>query len=190
METFSALLAHNAGNSPVIGEFPSQRPVTRSFGAFFDLRLNKRLSKQSKRRWFETPSRSLWRHCNVVENSGQYQTLKCRFDRRNIAKMCKMNAFVSKLLSINALWPNDAIWRHKCASTLAHVMACGLTARRQIAWLMMNFCQRYSVAFSSDQFERKLSWYQPVKWVERYTCKLLRHPRGEWVNWKKWCLNV
>ena len=29
------------------GEFPSQRPVTRSFGVFFDLRLNKRLSKQS-----------------------------------------------------------------------------------------------------------------------------------------------
>ena len=26
--------------------------------------LNKRLSKQSIRRWFETPSCSLWRHCN------------------------------------------------------------------------------------------------------------------------------
>ena len=28
---------------------PSQRPLTRSFGVFFDLRLNKRLSKQSRR---------------------------------------------------------------------------------------------------------------------------------------------
>ena len=37
------------------GEFPSQRPVTRSFDAFFDLRLNKRFSKPSRRRWFETP---------------------------------------------------------------------------------------------------------------------------------------
>ena len=46
------------------GEFPSQRPVTRSFDVFFDLRLNKRLSKQSRRRWFEIPSRSLWHHCN------------------------------------------------------------------------------------------------------------------------------
>ena len=46
------------------GEFPSQKPVTRSFGAFFDLRLNKRLSKPSTRWWFETPSRSLWRQCN------------------------------------------------------------------------------------------------------------------------------
>ena len=46
METFSALLAICVGNSPVPGEFPTQRPVTRSFDVFFDLRLNKRLSKQ------------------------------------------------------------------------------------------------------------------------------------------------
>ena len=47
------------------GEFPAQRPVTRSFDVSFDLRLNKRLSKQSWRWWSETPSRPLWRHCNV-----------------------------------------------------------------------------------------------------------------------------
>ena len=47
METFSALLAICAGNSPVPSEFPTQRPVTRSFYVFFDLPLNKRLSKQS-----------------------------------------------------------------------------------------------------------------------------------------------
>ena len=50
------------GISPVTGEFPSQWPVTRSFDCFCDLRLN---SKQLTRRWFETASRSLWRHCNV-----------------------------------------------------------------------------------------------------------------------------
>ena len=47
METFSALLAICARNSTVTGEFPSERPVTQSFDVFFDLRLNKRLSKQS-----------------------------------------------------------------------------------------------------------------------------------------------
>ena len=47
METSSALLALCVGNSPVTGEFSAQRPVTRSFVVFFDLRLNKRLSKQS-----------------------------------------------------------------------------------------------------------------------------------------------
>ena len=54
METFSALLAIFAGNSPVPGEFPTQRPVTRSFDVYFDLRPNKRLSKQSWGWWFET----------------------------------------------------------------------------------------------------------------------------------------
>ena len=43
METFSALLAICAGNSPLNDEFPPQRPVTLSFEVFFDLRLNKRL---------------------------------------------------------------------------------------------------------------------------------------------------
>ena len=54
------------GELPVTGEFPSQRPVTRKFCVFFDLRLNKRLSKQSLSWWFETSSHSLWRHCNGV----------------------------------------------------------------------------------------------------------------------------
>ena len=65
METFSALLAICAGNSPVPGEFPTQRPVTRSFDVYFDLRPDKRLSKQSWGWWFETLSHSLWRHRNV-----------------------------------------------------------------------------------------------------------------------------
>ena len=64
IETFSALLAICAGNSPVPGEFPAQRPVTRSFDVFFDLCLNKRLSKQSWGWWFETLSCPLWRHRN------------------------------------------------------------------------------------------------------------------------------
>ena len=50
------------GNPPVTGGFPHKRPVTRGF----DLRLNKGLSIQSRIRWFETPSRSLLRHCNDV----------------------------------------------------------------------------------------------------------------------------
>ena len=66
IKTLSALLAHCAGNSPVTGEVPSQMPVTRSFDVFF-VHLNKRLGKQSWRRWFEMPSRSLWRHCNALD---------------------------------------------------------------------------------------------------------------------------
>ena len=55
METFSALLAICAGNSPFTGEFRAQRPVTRSFDVFFDLYPTKRLSKQSWGWWFGTP---------------------------------------------------------------------------------------------------------------------------------------
>ena len=84
-------------NLPVTGEFPSQMPVTPSFDVlvglkifffisqsensttaistphdvFFDLRLNKRLSKQSWGWWAETPSSPLWRHCNEQH---------CKFD--------------------------------------------------------------------------------------------------------------
>ena len=65
METFSALLAICAGNSPVPGEFPTQRPVTRSFDVYFDLPPNKRLSKQWRGWQFETLSPPLWRHRNV-----------------------------------------------------------------------------------------------------------------------------
>ena len=66
METFSGLLALCAGNSPVTREFPSQMPVTRSFDIFFDVRLDKRSSTLSMRRWFETPFCSIGRHCNDV----------------------------------------------------------------------------------------------------------------------------
>ena len=64
MDTFYALLTICAGNSPVPGEFPTQRPVTRSFDVFFDLRPNRWLSKQWWDWWFETPSSPLWRHRN------------------------------------------------------------------------------------------------------------------------------
>ena len=94
METFYALLALCAGNSPITGEFLAQRPVTRSFDVFFDLRLNKRLSKHSWGWWSDTPPRSLWlpvmyleyastwrdsgaivagaKFCNVMSNNNQF----------------------------------------------------------------------------------------------------------------------
>ena len=63
-----------------------KRTVMRSFDVFFDLRLNIRLSNQSWRRWFETPSRSLWplwRHSNDFMkplwhgNAHRYTRLLC-----------------------------------------------------------------------------------------------------------------
>ena len=70
LSTFSASLAFVRGihRSP---EFPAQRQVTWSFEVFFDMRLNKRLSKQSQGWWFETFSRPLWRHCDVEQCNGR-----------------------------------------------------------------------------------------------------------------------
>ena len=73
METFFALQAFYAGNSTVTGGFSSQRTVTRGFNVFFDLRLNKQLSKQSWGWRFETSPHSLWRHCN----GALYDNMRC-----------------------------------------------------------------------------------------------------------------
>ena len=70
METVSALLALCVGNSPVTGY------GTQSFDVFFDLRLNKRFSKQSWCWWFKTPSHSLWRHRNDKNAHGQQDAKK------------------------------------------------------------------------------------------------------------------
>ena len=57
--------------------------ASESFDVFFDMRPNNRLSKQPWGWWFETPSRSLWRHCNMEDT------------RRNIMNLfCAVSAFV------------------------------------------------------------------------------------------------
>ena len=82
METFSALLAICAGNSPVPDEFPTQRPVMRSFDVFLDLRLNKRLSKQSWGWWFEIA------HYDVTVMDVIF---KCIFSNENILISIKIS---------------------------------------------------------------------------------------------------
>ena len=86
---FRVLLAICAGNSPVPGEFPAQRPVTQSFGAFFDLRLNKRLSKQSWGWWFEALSHPLWRHLN---DAWEYYTIVVSGNAESISLLWRHNA--------------------------------------------------------------------------------------------------
>ena len=75
------------GIHPVPGEYPAQRPVTRSFGVFFDLRLNKRLSKQSRGWWFETLPCPLWRHGNDRRCGGsggcRCGNPRCRYRRQS-----------------------------------------------------------------------------------------------------------
>ena len=107
METFSALLVLCTGNSPVTGEFPTQRPVMRGFNVFFDLRLNKWLSKQSWGWWFETPSRPLWRYCNAEFQP--WASVFFRITQRPPRYFC-MYALVSRIVYLPSMNSYGFIW--------------------------------------------------------------------------------
>ena len=112
---FSAILAICAGNSPVPGEFPAQRPVTLSFDVFFDLRLNKRLRKHLWGWWFETSSRPLWRHCDAngfdiiscVLNLLTFLTWKCLSEMRKSEKRSWAPIQGQYLVPICDRWSSD-----------------------------------------------------------------------------------
>ena len=88
-------------------EFPTQRPVIRSFDVFFDLRLNKQLSKQPWSWWFEMPSWSLWRQCNEKSESRQSKDDSAYRGQPDIFK---------------SLRPNDYIWCSRIWSILVELM--------------------------------------------------------------------
>ena len=146
METFSALLAICAENSPVTGEFPAQRPMTQNFDVLFDLRLNKRLRKQSWGWWFETPSRPLWRcrnvftraytHSAIIRNSRYviFAHILQFYDKYPVVngkKRCQQSAFILIiaiiqfliLIMINLL--SNVWWQHICCNNRrTFVQAC------------------------------------------------------------------
>ena len=118
IETFSALLVICA-NSSVTGEFPTQRPMTRSIEVFFDLRPNKLLSKQSWGWWFDTPSRPLWHQCDVssfVENVLHSALIIFHKTKRTIKissylrrKHAHLKSNSAKFTTITRLWHTSLI---------------------------------------------------------------------------------
>ena len=124
----------------------SKRSLTRSFDVFFDLRLNKRLNKQSRGWWFETPSHSLWRHCNAGYNDDQscshlqkytdildiFQTLITKI--AEMTHTCKVSARVKLERNISS-WTTYEICRRKrfviaCPLTKISPVAIGITPMR------------------------------------------------------------
>ena len=119
------------------GEFPTQRPVTRSFDVCFDLRLNNQLSKQPWGWWFETPSWSLWRHCNGCTSfANWYHQIE-----RNHGAFGKMlytfvfNTTRNSYLTTTPrfLWyqiwrPKVVIWRKECRKCWSHILNLNLEA--------------------------------------------------------------
>ena len=127
------------------GEFPSQRPVTRSFDVFFDQRTYKRLSKQPWDWWFETQSWSLWRQCNGKAVC-QIIWIVITFDRYNHITL-RGDLSSDNTLSIHC----DPIWRHGPGSIWAQVMAYCLMAPSHYlnqCWLTEGNVTRYTSAIN------------------------------------------
>ena len=137
------------------GEFPTQRPVTRNFDVFFDLRLNKRLSKQPWGWWFETLSWSLWRQRNVPFNWSADITLRriqnCHCFADDIFKCIVLNENVWISLKISLKFvPNVRInntsslvqimaWRRPGDKPLSEPMVISLLAHiciNQLQWVI------------------------------------------------------
>ena len=110
METYSALRAICGGNSPVTGEFPARRPVTRSFDVFFDLRPIKRLNEQSRCWWFETPSHLLWRHYNGHVKWASQRPVTWSFD--DFFDLCLNKQFSKQSRRWWFETPSRSSWRH------------------------------------------------------------------------------
>ena len=118
MEKFSALLAFCVEFSGR-GEFPSQRPVTRSFDVFFDLCLNKQVSKQSRGWWSETQSSLLWRRCNYIipgyEIVGFACVWSCIHDVDRVEKVIPWHTFVIVWLCACSVVLIVPLGKHNCA---------------------------------------------------------------------------
>ena len=124
MEAFSALLDFCEGNSPVTGKFPLQTPVTRSFDVFFDLRLNKRLDKQWRRRWLETPSRSLWYHRN------EFGVQLCPNSHNKHNESCHLSA----IAGVNIVVPCHAVYC-KVSATPLQISSTGAQSSNELQCL-------------------------------------------------------
>ena len=136
METFSALLAICAGNSPVSGEFPAQRPVTRSFDVSFDLCLDKRLSKQSWGWWFETLSRSLCRHRNGWKHHPRGLVQNCSNPIANAQEL--LQSYINRWLTINLCNSKIPTWFWLLADLHNNITQGNITAGN-VNWCQVNF---------------------------------------------------
>ena len=126
-------LAHGLKHFPRYWPFVGgihQKPVTRSFDVFFDLRLIKRLSKHSQGWWFETLSRPLWRHCNCLSNTGYVSKTHLVLKSREISFI--HNIWFSSPISFNFAQQYHCRALCKISKRLVYVMGKGHLARLEL----------------------------------------------------------
>ena len=117
------------------GEFTGHQWITctkashAGFDVFFNLCLNKQLSKQSCGWWFETPSRSLWRQCNDTETRQNATILQTTFWFWNIPQGLINNKLA--LMKITA-WRRTGAehYQNLCWPSFTQTNMCYLAATR------------------------------------------------------------
>ena len=140
MKASPALLALSEGNPPVAGALSWRWPLTPSFDVFFDLYPDKRLSKQSRCRWFETPSRSLWFHCNDMmllwhneryrfpetktmsskrQNNYHYLYENSNTHYRDVIMSSMASQFIDISIVYSTVFPGADQWKHQSSAWLA-----------------------------------------------------------------------
>ena len=120
------------------GEFPTQRPVTRSFDVFFDLRPNKRLSKQWRGWWFETLSRPFWRHrngfrCILSDNmsASMFSCFLCGGWGKGIPNVTMVDGFFHWLFyGLHTHWPIDSLFKSLFSLTSCKTWKLWLLSRK------------------------------------------------------------
>ena len=158
METFSALLAICAGNPSVPGEFPTQRPVTRSFDVYFDLSPNKRLSKHSWGWWFETLSGPLWRHSNDTSTHVSITGLIKLTARQSVLYHCLGNLHWQYV--VHKIHPmHHSIY---CLTADNYQIKNDSTKMTVFSWLHINNCMCWHIL----QFSVRTMWW-PKRGVRR-----------------------
>ena len=105
-------------NSPHKGEWSG------AFDVFFDMHLNKRLSKQSWGWWFQMNSRPLWRHCDEAQNdfpSATRHHVSCVFRRWRLQlESCVSLRWLGRNFFYLAWVPNSYGWPLDMPGNLQH----------------------------------------------------------------------
>ena len=123
------------GNLLVTSGSPSQRPVTRNFDVFFDLHLNKQLSKQSRHWRVKMPSCSLWCHCNankhqaIIHQTADPITFKCMI----ILNVCLMFQLLNKNKKLSK---KNGCWWTQCLSIWGMVISSKQYGLRLVLWVV------------------------------------------------------
>ena len=168
IKTFSSLLALCAGNSLVTGEFPAQRPVTRSFAVFFDPCPNKRLSKTIVGLVIWDAIAPIMTSCNggtwnmCISNQKQttcvppvwpgfeprqvaqkpiFPQTECPFTNLYEALSDQAKIEIEAFIPVNSSPPSDSYMHQWTGSALVQVMACRLFGVKPLPEPMLVYCQ-------------------------------------------------